>query len=130
MYAIRSYYDAELVLSEWRPTDLMEGVFFDGTFFCKDKEKPVEQPTKDEAINLVLDTLKEGGQCLVFESSRKNCMGFAKKAASAVKKTLSAEDKEKLAGIADEILENSETDTASVLSSCVRAGTAFHHAVV
>ena len=99
-----------------------------GLFICKDREKPVEQPTKDEAINLVLDTLKEGGQCLVFESSRKNCMAFAKKAASAVKKTLSAEDREALAGIADEILENSETDTSSVLAACVRSGTAFHHA--
>jgi helicase len=76
----------------------------------------------------VLDTLKEGGQCLVFESSRKNCMGFAKRSASAVKKTLSAGDKEALAGIADEILDNSETDTSSVLAACIRSGTAFHHA--
>lgn len=125
---LAAWLDAELVVSEWRPTDLMEGVLFNGTFFCRDREKPVEQPTKDEAVNLVLDTLKEGGQCLVFESSRKNCMGFAKKAASAVKKTLSAAEKEALAGIADEILENSETDTSSVLASCVRSGTAFHHA--
>jgi helicase len=125
---LAAWLDAELVVSEWRPTDLMEGVFFNGTFYCKDKEKSVEQPTKDEAINLAIDTIKEGGQCLVFESSRKNCMGFAKKAASAVKKTLSAEDKEALVGIADEILENSETDVSSVLATCVRSGTAFHHA--
>ena len=125
---LAAWLDAELVLSEWRPTDLMEGVFYNGTFYCKDKEKPVEQPTKDEAINLVLDTIKEGGQCLVFESSRKNCMAFAKKAVSAVKKTLSVEEKGALSKIADEILENSETDVSSVLATCVRSGTAFHHA--
>ena len=125
---LAAWLDAELVLSEWRPTDLMEGVFYNGIFYCKDKEKPVGQPTKDEAVNLVLDTIKEGGQCLVFESSRKNCMGFAKKAVSAVKKTLSKEDRETLAGIADEIIENSETDVSSVLATCVRSGTAFHHA--
>ena len=125
---LAAWLDAELVVSEWRPTELLEGVLFNRTFYCKDKEKPVAQSTKDEAVNLALDTLREGGQCLVFESSRKNCMAFAKKAASTVKKTLLAEDNEALAGIADEVLENSETDIATVLASCIRSGTAFHHA--
>lgn len=125
---LAAWLEAELVVSEWRPTELLEGVLFNGIFYCKDKEKPIEQPTKDESINLALDTIREGGQCLVFESSRKNCMAFAKKAASVVKKTLSAEDSEALARIADEILENSETDTSTTLAACIRSGTAFHHA--
>ncbi|MGA9187437.1 MAG: ATP-dependent DNA helicase [Methanosarcina sp.] len=125
---LAAWLEAELVVSEWRPTELLEGVLFNGIFYCRDKEKPIEQPTKDESINLALDTIREGGQCLVFESSRKNCMAFAKKAASTVKKTLSAEDSEALAGIADEILENSETDTSTTLAACIRSGTAFHHA--
>jgi helicase len=125
---LAAWLDAELVVSEWRPTELLEGVLFNGTFYCKDKEKPVAQSTKDEAVNLALDTLREGAQCLVFESSRKNCMGFAKKAASTVKKALSAEDEEALAGIANDVLENSETDIAAVLAACIRSGTAFHHA--
>lgn len=125
---LAAWLGAKLVVSEWRPTELQEGVFFNRTFYCKDKETPVEQSTKDEAVNLVLDTLKKGGQCLVFESSRKNCMAFAKKAASAVKKTISTEDREVLAAIAGKILENSETDTSTTLATCVRSGTAFHHA--
>jgi helicase len=125
---LAAWLGAELVVSEWRPTELQEGVFFNRTFYCKDKETPVEQSTKDEAVNLVLDTLGKGGQCLVFESSRKNCMAFAKKAASAVKNTLSVEDREALAGIAGKILENSETDTSTTLATCIRSGTAFHHA--
>lgn len=55
-------------------------------------------------------------------------MAFAKKAASAVKKTISTEDREVLAAIAGKILENSETDTSTTLATCVRSGTAFHHA--
>jgi helicase len=125
---LAAWLEAELVVSEWRPTELLEGVLFNGIFYCRDKEKPIEQATKDESINLALDTIREGGQCLVFESSRKNCMAFAKKATSTVKKTLSAEDSEALAGIADEILENSETDTSTTLAACIRSGTAFHHA--
>ena len=125
---LAAWLEAELVVSEWRPTELLEGVLFNSIFYCKGREKPVEQSTKDEAINLALDTLREGGQCLVFESSRKNCTAFAKKAASTVKKTLPAEDREALAGIADEVLENSETDTSTTLAACIRSGTAFHHA--
>lgn len=125
---LAAWLEAELVVSEWRPTELLEGVLLNGIFYCKDKEKLVEQPTKDEAVNLVLDTLKEGGQCLVFESSRKNCMAFAKKAASTVKKMSSIENREALARIADEVLENSETDTSTTLAACIRSGTAFHHA--
>ena len=90
---LAAWLNAELVVSEWRPTELLEGVHFNGTFYCKEREKLIEQSTKDEAINLALDTLQEGGQCLIFESSRKNCMAFAKKAASKIKKILSAEDK-------------------------------------
>jgi helicase len=125
---LAAWLEAELVLSEWRPTELREGVFFNRTLYCKDREKPVEQSTKDEAVNLVLDTLREDGQCLVFESSRKNCMAFAKKASSAIKKILSAEGREALAEIADEVLDNSETDTSTALAACIRSGTAFHHA--
>jgi helicase len=125
---LAAWLGANLVVSEWRPTELQEGVLFNRTFYCKGKETPIERSTKDEAVNLVLDTLKKGGQCLVFESSRKNCMAFAKKAASAVKKTLSAEDREVLTAIAGKILENSETDTSTTLATCVRSGTAFHHA--
>ncbi len=125
---LSAWLDAGLVLSEWRPTDLREGVLLNGTLYFKGLDRAIEQSTKDEAVNLVLDTLREGGQCLVFESSRKNCMGFAKKAASKVGKTLVAEDRTLLAGIAEEILESSETDTAVTLATCIRAGTAFHHA--
>lgn len=130
---LAAWLNAELVLSEWRPTELREGVYFSGTysFLGADRsvaERPVERTTKDEAVNLVLDTLKEGGQCLVFESSRRNCTGFAKKAAPWIKATLSAEDIEDLGLIADEILENSETDLGVTLATCIRSGAAFHHA--
>ena len=63
-----------------------------------------------------------------FREQQVELYGFCKKAVSAVKKTLSKEDRETLAGIADEIIENSETDVSSVLATCVRSGTAFHHA--
>ena len=49
---LAAWLNAELVLSEWRPTELLEGVHFNGTFYCKEREKLIEQSTKDEAITL------------------------------------------------------------------------------
>ena len=55
--------------------------------------------------------------------------GFSeKKAASKIKKILSAEDKKFLTMIADKVLENSEIDMSTTLASCIRSGVAFHHA--
>ena len=36
---LAAWLNAELVVSEWRPTELLEGVHFNGTFYCKEKGK-------------------------------------------------------------------------------------------
>lgn len=119
---------AGLVLSQWRPTDLHEGVFFGEAINFPGSQKKIDRLDKDDAVNLVLDTIRAEGQCLVFESSRRNCAGFAKTASSKVAKILDNDAKIKLAGIADEVESTGETDTAIVLANCIRKGVAFHHA--
>lgn len=77
---LAAWLEAELVVSEWRPTELLEGVFFNGTFYCKDREKAVEQPTKDNAVNLALDTLKKKADNAWFsKAAEKKLHGFCKK---------------------------------------------------
>ncbi|MDO9517697.1 MAG: ATP-dependent DNA helicase [Methanosarcinaceae archaeon] len=132
---VADWLGAELVLSEWRPTELREGVFYENVIYFSDSQKgidksqkPIEQATKNVAVNLVLDTLKDGGQCLVFESSRRNCTGFAKTASQNVAKILTDDEKTALDEIANEILDSGETETAQVLAKCVKGGAAFHHA--
>ncbi|SES68524.1 helicase [Methanococcoides vulcani] len=120
--------DAELVLSEWRPTDLHEGIFFGEAINFLGNQKKIERRDKDNATNLVLDTLIEGGQCLVFESSRRNCAGFAKSASNKVVKLLDRDVRGKLVQMADGVESTGETDTAKVLANCIRKGVAFHHA--
>ncbi|NOQ48657.1 MAG: ATP-dependent DNA helicase, partial [Methanococcoides sp.] len=119
---------AGLVLSQWRPTDLHEGVFFGEAINFPGSQKKIDRLDKDDAVNLVLDTIRAEGQCLVFESSRRNCAGFAKTASSKVAKILDNDAKIKLAGIAEEVESTGETDTAIVLANCIRKGVAFHHA--
>lgn len=125
---VADWLGANLVLSEWRPTDLHEGVFYGDAINFSESQKPIKQTTGDAAVNLVLDTLKDGGQCLVFESSRRNCTGFAKTASRNVAKVLSETEKAVLDEIASEILDSGETEAAQVLAKCVKGGAAFHHA--
>ncbi len=75
--------DAELVTSEWRPVDLRPGVFYNGRIKFHESFRTVECVSKFDDLNLCMDTISEGGQCLVFVSSRKNAEAFAKRAASA-----------------------------------------------
>ncbi|WP_321418739.1 ATP-dependent DNA helicase [uncultured Methanomethylovorans sp.] len=117
-----------LILSEWRPTDLHEGVYYADTINFIGSQKSVDITSSDDGINIVMGTLEEGGQCLVFESSRKNCVGFAKKLGRHVEKVLSKPERNSLDNIVDAIEEASETEASRVLAQCVRNGVAFHHA--
>ncbi|WP_292486021.1 ATP-dependent DNA helicase [Methanohalobium sp.] len=125
---IAGWLDAELVQSQWRPIELYEGVFLDDNINFKQSQKPIKNIVKDTAVNLVIDTIDENGQCLVFESSRRNCAGFAKKAKSKVGKSLDKGLLDELNNIAEEVLETSDTETTKELASCIKRGTAFHHA--
>jgi helicase len=121
---LAGWLDAELVTSSWRPVDLRQGVFYNNRIHFRDGERPVKQVSKNfDDLNLCLDTIEEGGQCLVFVSSRRNAEAFAKRAASAFKcedPALTAYS-ERLGGIA-------ETEMVKTLAACVAKGAAFHHA--
>ncbi|HET6580316.1 MAG TPA: ATP-dependent DNA helicase [Methanoregula sp.] len=121
---LASWLDADLVTSTWRPVDLRQGVFFEDCIHFRDMKRMVKEVSKNyEDLNLCLDTISEGGQCLVFVSSRRNAEAFAKRAAAAIK----SEDPI-LASYAERILKTAETEMGKSLASCVARGSAFHHA--
>ena len=121
---LASWLDADLVTSTWRPVDLRQGVFFEDCIHFRDTKRMVKEVSKNyEDLNLCLDTISEGGQCLVFVSSRRNAEAFAKRAAAAIK----SEDPI-LASYAERILKTAETEMGKSLASCVARGSAFHHA--
>ncbi|MDD3857227.1 MAG: ATP-dependent DNA helicase [Methanoculleus sp.] len=120
---LAGWLDAELVESEWRPVDLREGVFLEDGIRFADSIREVERHSKYEDLDLVLDTVAEGGQCLVFVSSRRNAEAFAKRAASGLKLANPV-----LAGYAEKIRSSASTDMGRILAACVAQGAAFHHA--
>jgi len=121
---LAGWLEAELVTSNWRPVDLRQGVFCNNRIHFKDRERPVKQVSKNfDDLNLCLDTIDEGGQCLVFVSSRRNAEAFAKRAAGAIK----SEDPA-LATYAEQLSRGAETEMVKTLAACVAKGAAFHHA--
>jgi helicase len=136
---LADWLNARLVMSEWRPTTLHEGIAISKAMNFVTGANPfqeeIKHETSDITANIVLDTIQENAQCLVFESSRRNCAGFAKKFSKeknpeyiAINKLLNAETKAKLAQIAEDIEESSDTEDSKQLGRCIRNGTAFHHA--
>jgi len=120
---LAKWLDAELITSEWRPVDLREGVYYQGKIYFHEKERIVPTPRKDDDINLLLDTAEEGGQCLVFVSSRRSAEAYAKRAAGILKKSSPA-----LEEYAKRIETADTTTSGKVLAESVRKGAAFHHA--
>lgn len=129
---IANWLDAECVVSEWRPVPLKEGVFLGGsqggTITFRDGTKREVGINGEPIVSLVLDTVKEGGQCIVFESTRQNAEAMAKKVGIVLKETLTTEQVESLREIADDVLSTSDTEIVRKLGECVKKGVAFHHA--
>ncbi len=120
---LAKWLDAALITSEWRPVDLREGVYYQGKIRFGNSEREVPSPKKDDDLNLLLDTAEEGGQCLVFVSSRRSTEAFAKKAAAALKKSSPELDR-----YSEIIAKADVTASGKILSEAVKKGAAFHHA--
>ena len=128
---IARWLNAELVESDWRPVELREGVCHAGEILFTDSSKrSVDASYANEALNLALDTVKEGGQSLVFVNTRRGAERFAQEAAPKVKRLLSDTEKEELRELAERILGvlAEPTRICRRLSRAVAGGAAFHHA--
>jgi len=127
---IASWLKANYVVTEWRPVSLKEGVLLHEEIQYKDGDaRKIEKKTHNTTINMVLNTVKNGGQALVFVSTRRNSVTLAKKIAENTREILSRPIKRTLEQEADKILSTGErTRISESLAELVKYGTAFHHA--
>jgi len=127
---IAAWLKAGYVVTEWRPVNLKEGVLLHDEIQYKDGDaKKIDKKTKNATINLALNTVKTGGQALVFASTRKNSAALAKNIADYMSEALSKPIKRTLAHEAEKILSAGErTRISESLADLVKCGTAFHHA--
>jgi len=121
---------AHSITTEWRPIVLKEGVLLQNEIQFKDGGAlKIEKHSANPAINLALNTIKTGGQALIFAATRKNSVSLAKKASSEVEELLSKPMKRSLVRLAEEIAAAGErTRVSELLAELVKRGTAFHHA--
>jgi helicase len=127
---IAGWLKAGYVITEWRPVNLKEGVLLHDEIQFKDGgARKIERKTSNDAVNLALNTVKTGGQALVFASTRKNASSLAKKIADETCDALSKPAKRTLEQEAERILAADEkTQLSETLADLVRCGAAFHHA--
>ena len=127
---LAEWLDAELVDSTWRPIDLKKGVHYGQAIHLEDGEQHelgVRDGEKATAA-IVRDTLDDGGSTLVFVNSRRNAEAAARRLADTVESALTDEERDRLAAVAAEIRDVSDTETSEDLASAVERGAAFHHA--
>ena len=140
---IAGWLSAKYIVTEWRPINLKEGIMLNDEIQYKDGEsRKIETETHSSVVNLVLNTIKSGGQALIFASTRKNAVSAAKTVASHMDKVLVPKSGSKLVkrsveeqtrGVLDKeakkILDAGErTGLSEELADLVRCAVAYHHA--
>lgn len=129
---IAGWLNAKLVASLWRPVDLKEGVYCQGTVKFADgtsKEIDLDQ-TDDEMAALAIDCIKDKGQALVFVSTRRSAQAEARRIAKQMRSILNNEERLALADLAKQAskLSSEVTNLAKQLCDCLKDGVVFHHA--
>ncbi|MHA2061409.1 MAG: DEAD/DEAH box helicase, partial [Candidatus Sifarchaeia archaeon] len=152
---VAEWLNAKLILSEWRPVILREGIYYNGEIEFKDgqseeissasiqpeksskgkttarkrKKKKTRHTSEDPMINLLRDMLHKNGQMIVFTNTRKSTMSLASKLARSIPDYLTNEKKDVLKRIKEEILSTgADTSLRARLAQSVLGGVAFHHA--
>ncbi len=126
---IAEWLDAKCIETNWRPVPLKEGVYYDGIIYYNDGyERRVPIIHENSAVNLSVDTLRQGGQALVFTSTRQSAVRYAHKHEEAIPKFLTNEEKELLHEAAENLVKISEDKITLDLASLIKNGVAFHHA--
>ena len=127
---LASWLNAKHIQSTWRPVKLLEGVCYDSTInFLNNTSKSIPRIT-DDITSLVLDTIKEGGQILIFVNTRRSTEALSRRLSRPIERLLSDSEKDLLKNISKKFIgSHSEVTTLGKdLSMMISSGVAFHHA--
>lgn len=128
---VADWLGAKLVESKWRPIPLKEGVYYNQRIqFDSGGTRMIVEEDPDDLGKLSLDTLRGGGQVLIFVNSRRSAQAVSTQLAKTISKTLKPEEREHLLTVAKKII-GSPSDATKIcrkLAEVVTHGIAFHHA--
>ena len=123
--------DAKLIQSDWRPVPLREGVYYKKKVkFDDGKTTNIDSKQKKPIESLVENSIKNGGQILVFVNTRRSTISVAGRLSNLISDILSDEEKEKLEGLFKTTKKSlSElTRVDEQLFTYMKNGVAFHNA--
>ena len=127
---IANWLDCKLVKNDWRPVPLSEGVCDGGEVTMNDGNIfDVERSLRGTPIDLGVQSVKQGGQSLVFAETRTRSKSLATKAADVIFQMLKKNELKELEKTSKKILsQNENTEIVKTLAILVKKGVAFHHA--
>ena len=127
---LADWLEAKHVKSDWRPVDLKEGIFFQDTINFSDGTKKEIDMKKDEMASMVIDTVNDGGQILIFVNTRRSSESVAERVGAALRKELGEDEQADLDMLAEDLSSKEEepTSTGARLAKCVAGASAFHNA--
>ena len=128
---LAEWLDCKPVESKWRPVPLSEAVYDD--FMVKNQERESYEVNFDSiglpSIGLGIDSVKNGGQSLLFAMTRPSCAKLATDSGKYIERILSNNELADLEKISKKLLSNNEqTQLVKKLAYLVKQGVAFHHA--
>ena len=128
---LAEWLNASLVEDSWRPVKLYQGICLNNRidFFNEKDEIKLKQEVPDSTVNLVLNTMNEKRQALIFVNTRKSSEVLAENLSKLTNRYLNDEEKKKLNEISKETLKvlSAPTEQCKKLSLCIQNGIAYHH---
>ncbi len=127
---LAGWLEAEYVATDWRPVPLKEGVLCSSEIFFGDgNSQVISDEYGNSAVNLAVETVRNGGQALIFVEARRATLALAQKLDNIIKKFLSKNEKRILENISQKILGIGErTNISDRLSKLLDGGVCIHHA--
>ncbi|KAA2282858.1 DEAD/DEAH box helicase [Candidatus Nitrosocosmicus agrestis] len=130
---IAEWLNSKLIESSWRPTKLIEGVYSEGIIHCNNNTRynvtESGRDTTSMTTDLIMDSLQNNVQSLVFVETRKRAVSLAKKVSDLAYTILSPDERKNALNVSKQILEEGDdTDLTKNLSKLISSGIGFHHA--
>lgn len=118
------------ITTEWRPVPLREGVYCQNEIHFKDGSAKTIQPViGNPIIDISLQTIREGGQALLFTETRRSAVEMGRRASAILSRVISPREKRSSEIVARGIRTSGEkTRLSETLADQVAHGAGFHHA--
>lgn len=116
--------------TEWRPVPLREGVYCQNEIHFKDGSSRTIQPiTGNPIMDISLQTIREGGQALLFTETRRSAVQMGRRGAAILGRVISPREKRSCELVARRLRTSGEkTQLSEMLADQVILGAGFHHA--